>query len=136
MQDLLFTLGLGLFLLGLITGLVIPVLKNPRMGLSSHLEGTLNGLFLIVLGLLWPWVQVTSGWEKAAVALVVYASYANWLATLLAGWWGAGRGMMPIAGGEHMASPVKEFVIKFLLITLSVAIVAGVGIVLFGVVRS
>jgi len=135
-QTLLFITGLALFLLGLLSGFLVPALKNPRMGLSSHLEGTLNGMFLVVLGLLWPWVQVTSGWEKAAVALVVYGSYANWLATLLAGWWGAGRGMMPIAGGDHEASAVKEFVIKFLLITLAVAIVAGVGIVLFGVVRS
>jgi hydroxylaminobenzene mutase len=135
-QTLLFITGLSLFLLGLLSGFLIPALKNPRMGLSSHLEGTLNGMFLVVLGLLWPWVQVTSGWEKAAVALVVYGSYANWLATLLAGWWGAGRGMMPIAGGEHAASAVKEFVIKFLLITLAVAIVGGVGIVLFGVART
>lgn len=135
MQTFLFITGLSLFLLGLLSGFLIPALKNPRMGLSSHLEGTLNGMFLIVLGLLWPWVQVTSGWERAAVGLVVYGSYANWLATLLAGWWGAGRGMMPIAGGEHEASPIKEFVIKFLLITLGAAIVVGVAIILFGVAR-
>ena len=53
MQDLLFTLGLALFLLGLITGLVIPVLKNPRMGVSGHMVGMTNGPFLIVVGLLW-----------------------------------------------------------------------------------
>lgn len=136
MQTLLFITGLSLFLLGLLSGFLTPVLKNPRMGLSSHLEGTLNGMFLIVLGLLWPWVQVTSGWERTAVALVVYAAYANWLATLLSAWWGAGRGMMPIAGGDHEASRVKEFVVRFLLITLGAAIVVGVAIILFGVVRS
>lgn len=52
MQKLLFTIGLALFLIGLLTGLVIPALKNPRMALSSHLEGVLNGMFLVVLGLL------------------------------------------------------------------------------------
>jgi len=43
--------GYGLFLLGLLTGLGIPLLANPRMGLSSHLEGVMNGIFLIGLGL-------------------------------------------------------------------------------------
>lgn len=36
-QDLLFTLGLVLFVLGLFTGFAIPLLKNPRMGLASHM---------------------------------------------------------------------------------------------------
>jgi hydroxylaminobenzene mutase len=39
MQTLLFASGLILFLLGLITGLAIPAVKNPRMGLASHLQG-------------------------------------------------------------------------------------------------
>lgn len=51
MQTLLFKLGLILFLMGLLTGLAVPVLKNSRMGLSSHLEGVLNGMFLALLGL-------------------------------------------------------------------------------------
>lgn len=33
--------GILLFLLGLITGFVIPVMANPRMGLSSHLDSYL-----------------------------------------------------------------------------------------------
>lgn len=40
--------GLFLFLLGLLTGLVVPMFQNPRMGLSAHLEGVMNGIFLAV----------------------------------------------------------------------------------------
>jgi (hydroxyamino)benzene mutase len=58
MQTLLFTLGLVLFLIGLLTGLVVPAVKNPRMALSSHLEGVLNGMFLVLLGLLWPHIDL------------------------------------------------------------------------------
>ena len=50
MQTTLFALGLILFLLGLITGLLVPVLKNPRMGLAGHLGGMTNGPFLIIAG--------------------------------------------------------------------------------------
>ena len=39
-----------LFLLGLITGLVVQQLENPRMGLAAHLEGLMNGTFLLALG--------------------------------------------------------------------------------------
>ena len=40
MQTALFTLGLVLFLLGSLTGFIVPSLKNPRMGLASHLPST------------------------------------------------------------------------------------------------
>jgi hydroxylaminobenzene mutase len=132
MQTLLFKLGLILFVIGLITGFAIPVLKNPRMGLTSHLEGILNGMFLALLGLLWPHVHLTHGWGVTAVVLIVYSAYANWLGTLLAAAWGAGRKLAPLAAGDHEASNVKESIFGFLLISLSVAIVIGVVIVIVG----
>ncbi|WP_156687340.1 hydrogenase [Mycobacterium sp. Marseille-P9652] len=132
MQTTLFVLGLVLFLIGLLTGLAVPALKNPRMGLSSHLEAVLNGMFLVLLGLLWPHIHLPRAWGVGAVVLIVYAGYANWLATLLAAVWGAGRRFAPIAAGAHEASPGKERVVAFLLASLSVAIVLGVGIVIVG----
>ena len=42
-------LGIALFLLGLITGLAVPSLANPRMALASQIEGVMNGTFLLVL---------------------------------------------------------------------------------------
>jgi hydroxylaminobenzene mutase len=132
MQSALFKLGLALFLIGLLTGLAVPALKNPRMGLSSHLEAILNGMFLVLLGLLWPHIDLPHAWAVAAIALIVYAGYANWLATLLAAVWGAGRKLAPIAAGEYEGSAAKERVVSFLLVSLSVAVVAGVVIVIAG----
>ena len=135
MQTLLFATGLALFLVGLFTGFVVPSLKNPRMGLASHMEAHMNGLFLIVLGLLWPYVELSQSWELATVSLLVYGTWMNWLATLLAGIWGAGGRIMQIAAPDHVGSGLKEGVIKFLLISLSIADVIGVGLVLWGVLR-
>ncbi|HET9877577.1 MAG TPA: hydrogenase [Mycobacterium sp.] len=132
MQTLLFTLGLVLFLLGLLTGFAVPALTNPRMALSSHLEAILNGMFLVLLGLLWPHIDLPDAWEVTAVALVAYSAYANWLATLLAAAWGAGRKLAPIAAVDHEASPAKERLVSFLLVSLSVSIVVGVGILIVG----
>lgn len=132
MQTLLCKLGLILFVFGLVTGFVVPKVKNPRMGLTSHLEGVLNGMFLVLLGLLWPHVQLSHAWAVTAEWLIVYSAYANWAGTLLAAIWGAGRKLTPIAAGDHEASKVKEGVFGFLLLSLSVAIVVGVVIVIVG----
>ncbi len=132
MQTALFKLGLVLFLLGLLTGFAVPVLKNPRMALSSHLEAVLNGMFLVLLGLLWPHTHLPNVLGVTAVVLIVYSAYANWVAALLAAAWGAGRKLAPIATADHEASAAKERFVSFLLVSLSPSIVVGVGIVIFG----
>jgi (hydroxyamino)benzene mutase len=132
MQTVLFTLGLALFLLGLLTGFALPALKNPRMALSSHLEALLNGMFLVLLGLLWPHIYLSSVLGITAVTLIVYSAYANWVAALLAAAWGAGRKFAPIAAGDHEASAGKEKFVSFLLVSLSLSIVVGVAIVIVG----
>ena len=135
MQTLLFSTGLILFLLGLFTGFAVPAMRNPRMGVASHMEAHMNGLFLIVLGLLWPYVNLSQTWETVTVALLIYGTWTNWFATLLSGIWGAGGGMMRIAAADHVGSDLKEGFIKFLLISLSLADVVGVLLVLWGVLR-
>src|SRR5215469_3246156 len=45
--------GMLLFLLGLVTGLLEQRFTNVRMGLSAHLEGVMNGTFLVALGAIW-----------------------------------------------------------------------------------
>lgn len=87
---------------------------------------------LVLLGLLWPHIRLPNAWGVTAVALIVYSAYANWLATLLAAAWGAGRRFAPIAAADHEASAAKERVVSVLLVSLSVSIVLGVGIVIIG----
>lgn len=135
MQDLLFTLGLVLFLLGLLTGLAIPVLKNPRMGVSSHLVGMTNGPFLIVVGLLWPHLTLSHTWQVVTIVLLAYSSYANWLATQLGALWGAGHTFAPGATGEHRASAAREKTVDLLLVTLAPVMIAATVLLIVGVLR-
>lgn len=127
-------LGALLFLLGLLVGFVVPSLTNPRMGLASHLEGLLNGMFLLVLGFLWPRLLLGTRAASWLFWLAVYGSYANWAATLLAAFWGAGT-RMPLAAGTHHGTAGQELALEVLLITLSVAIVAASALVLWGLRR-
>lgn len=135
MQTLLFALGLILFILGLVTGLLIPALKNPRMGLASHLQGMTNGPLLIIAGLLWPYLVLPHVWQVVAVSLLAYAAYANWLAAQLAAIWGAGRNFAPTAAGSHVASAVKERVVDVLLVSLAPAMITASVVLVVGVLR-
>jgi len=125
-------LGLTLFLLGLITGLLIPVFENPRMGLSSHLEGTLNGMLLILFGLIWDKLRLTEKLMKWTFWLALIGTFTNWFTTLLAAAWGAGAEMMPIAGGDYSGSEIQEIIIKIGLVILTLAILSVSVILIFG----
>ncbi|GAA2066812.1 hydrogenase [Williamsia deligens] len=135
MATVLFALGLVLLLLGLLTGVAVPALTNPRMGLASHLQGMTNGPLLVVIGLLWPHVQLPTSLGVITVVLLVYGAYANWLATQLAAAWGAGRRFAPAASGDHTASRVKETVVDGLLLTLAPAMIVAVVLLIVGVLR-
>lgn len=123
--------GIFLFLMGLLTGFVVPMLANPRMGLSSHLEGVMNGIFLVLLGPVWPKLSLSRFALTTVFWLALYGTFTNWTATLLAAFWGAGASM-PIAAIGHQGSPMQEAIIDFLLFSLSFAMVVVCVLVLWG----
>lgn len=127
--------GAVLMVLGLITGLIGPALANPRMGLSSHLAAMMGGLMLLALAGVWSLVRLTPRGERWALWLLGYGNFANWLATLLAAVWNAGGNMMPIAAPGRTALPWQDGVVAGLLVTLSAATIAGMVLVLWGLVR-
>ena len=51
--------GMCLFLLGLLTGFAEQHFANVRMGLAAHLEGVMNGIFLVGLGAIWNDVRLS-----------------------------------------------------------------------------
>lgn len=125
-------LGITLFLLGLLTGLAVPALANPRMALASHIEAVMNGTFLVLLGLVWPTLRLSPRLLNVAFWLAVYGAFTNWLATLLAAVWRAGNSMMPLAAQGSVGSPTQELVLKALLVSLALAMIAACVLVLFG----
>lgn len=128
--DKLIFLGLILFLLGLAVGLFVQNTANPRMALSAHLQGVMNGMFLVVLGLIWKRLILALTLLKATFWLVVYGTFANLVAVIIAAVTGFGK-MMPIAGGQE-GMGVMEGLISFLLISLSLCMIAACIIVLIG----
>ena len=126
--------GLVLFLLGLSTGFLMPLFANARMGLASHLEGVMNGMLLMLLAVLWPSFAFGPRLARWGRRLAIYGTFANWLATFVAACWGAGA-MMPIAGQGRTGAAWQEQVVAVLLLSLSVVMVALVGLCLWAVSR-
>ncbi|MBX3462858.1 MAG: hydrogenase [Planctomycetes bacterium] len=126
--------GVLLFSLGLLTGFAIPLTANPRMALSSHLEGVLNGILLMVLGLAWHHLRLSPRAGTWTAGLLCYGTYANWAATLVAAALGTGRST-PLASGERRGEPWQEALVDFGLFSLSFAMLAAMALVLRGLRR-
>jgi (hydroxyamino)benzene mutase len=133
-SDRLIFWGVLLFFLGLVVGLFIPALANPRMGLSSHIEGVLNGMFLVLLGLIWEKTHLPAKWLKATFWLALYGTFANWLSMLIAAIFNAGK-MLTVAANGQEGPPAAEAVVNFLLVTLSLAMLSVCVVVLVGLKR-
>ncbi len=125
-------LGVVLLLLGLVTGLAVQDLANPRMALASHMEGVMSGMLLMVMGLIWPRLSLGTGTMKAAFWLLAYGAFANWANPLLGAAWAAGSSMMPMAALGHRGTPVQEVIIGILSVTLALSLFAGTILVLLG----
>ena len=126
--------GMFLFLLGLLTGFVEEKFNNPRMGLAAHLEGVMNGTFLVALGAAWTEVRLSLRLEAAAFWSALYGTYANWAVTTLAAIVGSAA-MSPITGAGHSAQPWQESVVTIGFMSVGIAIIASSILVLWGLRR-
>lgn len=123
--------GVTLFLLGLIVGLIVPMLANPRLGVSSHIEGVLNGMFLIMLGLIWNKIRLSDKWLTITFWLAIYGTFMNWLGILIAAAFDGGKMLGVMAEGRE-GSPIIEGIVNFSLASLSLAMILVCVILLIG----
>lgn len=102
--------GFVLFALGLLIGIAIPKMRNPRMGLSAHLTAVQTGPALIAIALFWPHLTVPEAWAAGLIHALWLSSYVLVAGILLAALVGASRSL-PIAGQGHRASPALESIV-------------------------
>jgi len=126
--------GAILFLLGLITGFIIPLVENSRMGLAGHLEGVMNGTFLIAVGAVWTRLVLSTGFERLAFWLLLYGTYANWLLVLLAAVFGTSE-MTPIAGAGYSGLPWQETLVTAGLSSVGITMLIASILLVIGFVR-
>ena len=122
--------GMFLFLIGLLTGFAERHFANMRMALAAHLEGVMNGTFLVALGAIWTEVRLAPTTKTIAYWTVLYGSYINWLVTTLAAVFGTAA-LSPLTGAGHVGLPWQETMITAGFMSVGIAIVAGSVLVLW-----
>lgn len=124
-------LGMVLFLLGLITGFAIIIFTNPRQGLAAHLEGIMNGMFLVVAGFVWSELMISQRLRKVLFWTLLYGTFANWFFTLLGAIWGTSQ-MTPIAGAGFDGTELQEKIVFAGLTLVGLTMVFSLGIIVYG----
>ena len=120
-----------LFLLGLIVGFVEQKFANMRMGLAAHLEGVMNGIFLIALGAIWTDINLSHGLKAAMYWSALCGTYGNWAITTLAAIFGTAA-LSPLTGIGHRGLPWQENIVTFGFVSLGIAIVVASILALWG----
>jgi (hydroxyamino)benzene mutase len=123
--------GMCLFLLGLFTGIAEPHFTNIRMGLAAHLEGVMNGIFLLALGAAWNALRLSPRAKAVAFWTALYGTYANWFVTSLAAVFGTAA-LSPLTGPGHPAQAWQENLVLVGFLSVGAAIVASSSIILWG----
>jgi hydroxylaminobenzene mutase len=122
--------GMCLFLIGLVTGFAEQRFANMRMGLAAHLEGVMNGTFLVALGAAWTEVRLSPRTKAIAYWTALYGTYGNWVVTTLAAGFGTAA-LSPITGG-HSGQSWQESLVTVGFLTVGITIVASSVFVLWG----
>lgn len=123
--------GMFLFLLGLFTGFAESHVANVRMGLAAHLEGVMNGTFLIALGAIWQHVRLAPSAKVVAYWLSLYGTYVNWFTTLLAAIFGTAA-LSPISAAGHSGLLWQESLITAAFMSVGIVIILASLMVLWG----
>jgi hydroxylaminobenzene mutase len=130
---LLLRAGALTLLVSLLGGFAIPRLKNPRMAVGAHVTGVVNGVLLLVLGLIWPLLSLSAPWSEVGRWLAAISLPGLWFGLKLAAAVGAAR-TAPIAaaGMPNAAGPMAERVAVFFIAVPSLMMVAATIILTFG----
>ncbi len=123
--------GMCLFLIGLITGFAEQRFANVRMGLAAHLEGVMNGTFLVALGAVWTEVRLSPSTKAIAYWTALYGTYGNWVVTTFAAVFGTAA-LSPITGAGHTGLSWQESLVTIGFLTVGCTIVSSSVLVLWG----
>ena len=123
--------GFFLILLALVSGLFIPAMAVPRLGLSSHTIGILSGILLIALGAIWKQFSLSPKQYQWLYFSWLYSSYVNWLGCLIGAILGAGK-TTPVAAAGIVGSEFSESIVAAMLVSVGLVSFFAVSLSLWG----
>jgi hydroxylaminobenzene mutase len=125
-------IGIALFVFSGLEGFAIHSLPVPSLGRSVHTLSAEQGIITIVLGLLWPRLNLRTTASRIAFWTFLYSSFATLIPFVLAAIWGAGNSTIPLAAGTAHGSAMQETVIKVILYSAALPFFVSMGLILWG----
>jgi hydroxylaminobenzene mutase len=126
--------GMALFLIGLLTGLAQQQFANIRMALTAHLEGVMNGTFLLAVGAIWSEVRLSSRASAVTYWTLLVGTYGNWAVTTIAAIFGT-VALSPVTGAGHPAAQWQEGLVTAGFVAVGLAIISASALLLWGLRR-
>ena len=125
-------LGVALFLFTSFQGFAVPYFTVPNLGRSVHTLSAFSGVLLVALGLLWSRLNLDAASSRIAFWFLIYSDFATIAAFLLAGVWGAGSSIMPLAADGAHGSNFQEEVIRVVAYSAAPTGIASFALILWG----
>ena len=125
-------IGVALFLFTSFEGLAVPHFAVPNLGRSVHTLSVFSGVLLLTLGLLWPQLKLSAAMSRVAFWFLIYSDFATMVAFMMAGIWGAGNSIMPLAAGAAHGSDLQEAAISVVAYSAGPTGIISFALILWG----
>ena len=125
-------IGVALFLFTSFEGFVVPHFAVPNLGRSVHTLSAFSGVLLLTLGLLWPQLNLSAAMSRVAFWFLIYSDFATIVAFMMAGVWGAGDSIMPLAAGAAHGSDLQEAAISVVAYSAGPTGIISFALILWG----
>jgi hydroxylaminobenzene mutase len=134
-SQMMFVIGIGLWVFSGVEGFFIPHLASPPLGRSVHTLSATQGIMILVLGLMWPRLNLGSSAARTAFWTYVYSGFATLIPFILAAVWGAGNTVIPLAAGGARGSDFQEAAIGVVIYSAAPPFFVSMGLILWGLLR-
>ena len=124
--------GVALFLFTSFEGFAVSHFTVPNLGRSVHTLSAFSGVLLLTLGLLWPRLNLGATPSRIAFWFLIYSDFATVAAFLMAGVWGAGNSIMPLAAGAAHGSDFQEAAISVVAYSAAPTGITSFALILWG----
>jgi len=124
--------GVALFLFTSFEGFAVPHFTVPNLGRSVHTLSAFSGVLLLTLGLVWPRLNLGATSSRIAFWFLIYSDLATVAAFLMAGVWGAGNSIIPLAAGTAYGSVLQEAAISVVAYSAAPTGITSFALILWG----
>jgi (hydroxyamino)benzene mutase len=124
--------ALLLFLFTSFEGFAVPYFALPNLGRSVHTLSAFVGILFVALGLMWPRLELGTRAARIAFWFLVYSAFATIAAFVIAGVWGAGSSIIPLAAGGARGSDFQEAVIQLVMYPAAPTGIISFALILWG----